>query len=75
MSNIVCTERREFIKYELRLRGSSLTAISRELGISTATVSQVSSGHRISYRVLKAIADKIGVSVDYLSSLTNQEFA
>jgi transcriptional regulator with XRE-family HTH domain len=75
MSNLVCIERREFIKYQLRLRGSSLTAISRELGVSITTVSQVSSGHRVSKRVLEAIAEKIGVSVDYLSSLNNKEFA
>ena len=73
MSNAICSERREFIKYQLRLKGSSLTAMSRELGVSTATVSQVCSGERISSRVLNAIADKLGISVSYLRSFTEGE--
>lgn len=57
---------REDIKYQLRLRGSSLAQVSRELGVSTATVSQVCAGLRTSERVLSAIAAKLGTTADAL---------
>jgi Ner family transcriptional regulator len=57
---------REYIKYQLRMRGSSLAEVSRELGITAATVSQVCGGLRTSDRVLRAIAVKLGTSVEAL---------
>jgi len=66
MSNEILLKRREFIKYQLRLKGSSLAEISRELGVSSATVSQVCSGERTSKRVLQAIADKLEISINVL---------
>ncbi|WP_353014030.1 helix-turn-helix domain-containing protein [Ruegeria sp. SCP10] len=66
-------QRREYIKYQLRLRGTTLAEISRELGVSTATMSQVCLGVRRSDRVLSAIADKLGVSLEALSKLDNEE--
>jgi transcriptional regulator with XRE-family HTH domain len=66
MSNEILLKRREFIKYQLRLKGSSLAEISRELGITSATVSQVCSGERTSKRVLQAIADKLEISINVL---------
>lgn len=59
-------EQREFIKYQLRLRGSSFADVSRELGVTPATVSQVCSGKRTSERVLSAIAHKLGLERDRL---------
>jgi len=57
------TEMREFIKYQLRLRGSSLAEIGRELGVSTATVSQVCGGMRTSERIQRTIAKKLEAPV------------
>ncbi|WP_038126237.1 helix-turn-helix transcriptional regulator [Thiomicrorhabdus sp. Milos-T2] len=66
MSNTIQLNRREFIKYQLRLQGSSMAEISRELGISASTVSQVCSGERTSQRVITAIAKKLNTSVEML---------
>jgi len=66
-------QRREYIKYQLRLRGTTLAEISRELGVSTATMSQVCLGVRRSDRVLSAIADRLGVSLEALRKLDNEE--
>lgn len=60
------TRQREYIKYHLRLRGSSFAAVSRELGVSEPTVSQVCGGLRTSERVLSAVAAKLGASVEVL---------
>lgn len=53
--------RHEYVKYQLRLRGWSLAAIGRELGVSSATVSQVSAGKRTSERVTRAIEEKLRI--------------
>jgi|GEM_PF-6877482 len=57
------TERREYVKYQLRLRGSSLAEVGRELGVSTATVSQVCGGMRTSERIQRTIAEKLEAPV------------
>lgn len=62
------TDQRELIKYCLRIKGSSLAKISRELGISLSTVSQVCSGSRKSKRVQSAIALKLNISVAVLQN-------
>ncbi len=51
--------RREFIKYALRLQGSSMAAVSRELGVTQSYVSQVCDGSRSSPRIRSAIAQKL----------------
>ena len=55
------TQRREFIKYRLRLNGSSLAQVSRELGVTTATMSQVCLGARTSNRILKTLELRLGL--------------
>lgn len=62
-NNRAYTQRREFIKYQLRLRGTSLAEVGRELGVSTATMSQVCLGVRTSERVLLAITEKLRLPV------------
>lgn len=59
-------QRREYIKFQLRMRGSSFADLSRELGVSKPTVSQVCGGKRTSERVLRAVAAKLGEPVDVL---------
>lgn len=54
------TERWEWIKYQLRLKGSSLSAIAREQKVSRNAVHNVA---RVPYpRMERAIANKLGVS-------------
>jgi Ner family transcriptional regulator len=52
----------ERIKYQLKLKGSSLAAIALELKISRSVVSRVSAGKTKSARVQEAIANKLGCS-------------
>lgn len=54
-------EQHERIKMRLRLIGSSLSAIARELGVAATTVTSVSQGYRRSRRIESAIAAKLGV--------------
>ncbi|WP_348538784.1 helix-turn-helix domain-containing protein [Shimia sp. R10_1] len=58
--------RHERIKYDLRLLGTSLAQISRELGVSISSVSTVSQGYRRSERIQKAIAVQLGTSPEVL---------
>lgn len=51
----------ELVKCRLRLAGSSLAAVARELGLAPATVTIVSQGMRRSQRVENAIAAKVGL--------------
>lgn len=50
----------ERIKMRLRLCGSSLAEVARELGVARTTVTSVSQGYRRSRRIESAIADKLG---------------
>lgn len=59
VANIAKHER---LKCELRLKGSSLAQLSRELGLSISSVSTVSQGYRRSERIQKAIAKKLGTT-------------
>ncbi|MBO9401163.1 helix-turn-helix domain-containing protein [Shimia sp. R9_3] len=63
---IVDLARHERIKYDLRLLGTSLAQISRELGVSISSVSTVSQGYRRSERIQKAIAVQLGTSPEVL---------
>lgn len=58
--------RHERIKMELRLRGSSLAQIARELRVAPTTVTSVSQGMRRSRRIEAAIAARLDVSADTL---------
>ena len=54
-------EQHEWIKMRLRLAGSSLAAVARELGVAATTVTTVSQGARRSRRIEATIASKLGV--------------
>lgn len=51
---------------QLRLAGSSLAEIARELDVAATTVTCVSQGYRRSRRIEAAIAQKLAISVDEL---------
>lgn len=50
------------IKASLRLRGTSLSAVARDLDVNAATVTIVSQGHRRSKRIEAAIARALGLA-------------
>lgn len=52
----------EHIKLRLRLVGSSLAEVARELCVAATTVTSVSQGHRRSRRIEMHIAEKLGTS-------------
>jgi lambda repressor-like predicted transcriptional regulator len=54
-------ELHERIKMRLRLAGSSLADVARELGVAGTTVTCVSQGYRRSRRIEATIAEKLGV--------------
>jgi Ner family transcriptional regulator len=54
-------EQHERIKMRLRLAGSSLAEVARDLGVAGTTVTSVSQGYRRSRRIESAIAAKLGV--------------
>ena len=56
----------EWIKMELRLRGSSLADVARELGVTRSTVTAVCLGHRRSQRIESMIGMKLGMPVERL---------
>lgn len=60
MARFVDLPRHEILKARLRIAGSSLADIGRELKISHATVGAASAGYTRSRRVETAIADKLG---------------
>lgn len=53
-------EQHEYRKARLRVAGSSLSAIARELGLSHTSVTIVSQGYRRSARIEAAIAEALG---------------
>ncbi len=54
-------KRHERIKMRLRVAGSSLADVARDLGVAATTVTSVSQGYRRSRRIEAAIAAKLGV--------------
>ncbi|WP_421793232.1 helix-turn-helix domain-containing protein [Hydrocarboniphaga effusa] len=59
-------EQHEHIKLRLRLVGSSLADVARELSVAATTVTSVSQGHRRSRRIEEHIAEKLGLSASEL---------
>lgn len=59
-------KKHERIKMELRLAGSSLSQIARELGVQTSTVASVSRGTCRSRRIQAAISHKLGLEPEHL---------
>lgn len=56
----------ESIKKRLRLHGSSLAEVARELAVTRTTVTAVSQGRSRSQRIEAAIAAKLGVTAEQL---------
>lgn len=59
-------EAHEALKMALRLKGTSLAAIARDVGVSRTTMSLVGLRKMRVPRVEKALADAVGKSVDDL---------
>lgn len=59
-------EQHELVKMRLRLSGSSLAEIARELSVTPTTVTIVSQGQRRSRRIEQAIATKLGTTAALL---------
>jgi len=59
-------EQHERIKMRLRLAGTSLSEVARELGVAPTTVTSVSQGYRRSRRIEAAIAAKLEESPEGL---------
>lgn len=56
----------ERLKAELRIRGTSLAQISRELGVSDTLLTLVGKGFHRSRRIEKALADAVGSTPEVL---------
>ncbi len=63
----------EALKMELRLRGSSLAAIAREVGVTRTTVSLVGLRKMSVPRVERALAAAVGKSVEELFGAVKAE--
>lgn len=61
----VCRQH-EWIKMELRLRGSSLADVARELSVTRSTVTAVCLGNRRSRRIESMIGKKLGMPPERL---------
>lgn len=59
-------QRHEQIKMQLRVGGSSLAKVARELGVQTSTVASVSRGRWRSRRIEAAIGAALGISPEQL---------
>jgi gp16 family phage-associated protein len=62
----------EQIKAEIRMKGTTPSAIADELGVSRTTVSQVISGKGVSHRISAHIAAVIGLPVSTLWPTTTK---
>lgn len=59
-------DRHERLKAELRIRGTSLAQIGRDLGVSGTSISLVGLGKHRSKRIERAIADALGTTPEKL---------
>lgn len=55
-----CLDAHERLKAELRIRGTSLAQISRDLGVSDSALTLVGKGFHRSLRIERALADAVG---------------
>lgn len=55
-------KKHERLKFRLRLAGSSMAKIARQLGISQSSVTVVCQGYRKSHRVQTEIAEHLGTT-------------
>lgn len=63
----------ERVKAELRIRGTSLAQVSRELGVSDSWLTLVGKGFYRSKRIEKALADALGTTPEKLYPERYQE--
>ncbi len=56
----------ERLKAELRIRGTSLAQISRDLGVTDSALSLIGKGFHRSRRIEKALADAVGSTPEAL---------
>ena len=56
--------RREWIKFQLRIRGTSLAGVGRDLGINRAAVGKAMNTHY--KRVEQAIAERLGLRAEQI---------
>lgn len=59
-------KRHEQVKMRLRLAGSSLAEVARELGVTSTTVTSVSQGAKRSRRIEALIAEKLQTTPEHL---------
>lgn len=59
-------QQHELIKFQLRLCGSSMAKVARQLGVSQSSVTVVSQGYRRSHRIQSEIAGMLGMSPEEL---------
>lgn len=59
-------DRHERLKAELRIRGTSLAQISRELGVSDTLLTLVGKGSHRSRRIERALAEAVGSTPEAL---------
>ncbi|MEP3342955.1 MAG: helix-turn-helix domain-containing protein [Hyphomicrobiales bacterium] len=59
-------ELHENLKARLRILGSGISALAREIGVSPSSVTTVSQGYRTSHRIQEAIARKLGTEPELL---------
>ena len=62
------------VKALMQLKGITMAEIARELNISVPAVSEAISATQNSYRVMRTVAEKLGVSLDELSQWYGREF-
>ncbi len=66
MNNSSDLEIHERVKFNLRMKQSSLAKLSRELGVSCGAVALVSRGRKRSRRIERAIAEKLSTTPEAL---------
>ncbi len=59
-------ELHEILKARLRILGSGISALAREIGVSPSSVTTVSQGYRTSHRIQKALAEKLNTEPELL---------
>lgn len=59
-------KRHEMTKAKLKICGSSMSEIAREIGVSHSSITVVSQGYRRSSKIEAAIAEKLGIAVEDL---------
>lgn len=63
----------EYLKYRLRVSGTTMAALARELGINHASLICITKRRRRSKRIEQALADKLNVHVDQLFNMQEDD--